>query len=231
VNLKDSKLKQVLRQVKIDLLDGYAIKSYSLEGEDMILKSLFEERQTGFYIDVGAHHPKKFSNTYFFYKRGWSGINIDAMPGSMEPFRKIRSRDINLEAAIAKEPREMTFFIFDEPALNTFDSDLAAQRIREKFQVIAEKKITTKTLKEILNECLPKGTKITFLSIDVEGLDLEVLQSNDWQAFRPECVLVECLGLNMNDLQNNPVYQFLAQQQYEVVAKTGRTVFFQDSTL
>jgi len=55
-------------------LDGYALKSYSQEGEDMILRRIFERQSTGFYVDVGAHHPKRFSNTYFFYKKGWSGI-------------------------------------------------------------------------------------------------------------------------------------------------------------
>src|SRR4051794_14772116 len=67
--------------------------SYSQEGEDMILRRFFEEHGKGFYVDVGAHHPKRFSNTYSFYKQGWSGINIDAMPGSMARFRRVRPRD------------------------------------------------------------------------------------------------------------------------------------------
>lgn len=57
----------------------------------------FRKKKIGFYVDVGAHHPMRFSNTYFFYRMGWSGINIDAMPGSMKEFKKYRRRDINLE--------------------------------------------------------------------------------------------------------------------------------------
>jgi len=75
--------------IKNNYFDGYALKSYSQEGEDMILRRLFEKQNTGFYVDVGAHHPKRFSNTFFFYKKGWRGINIDAMPNSMSLFNKL----------------------------------------------------------------------------------------------------------------------------------------------
>lgn len=44
---------------------------------------LFNDSSSGIYVDIGAHHPFRFSNTYVFYKRGWRGINVDAMPGSM----------------------------------------------------------------------------------------------------------------------------------------------------
>ena len=70
---------------------------YSQNGEDLILNRFLENKKNGFYIDIGAHHPIRFSNTYLFYKKGWRGINIDAMPGSMDLFNKIRSRDINIE--------------------------------------------------------------------------------------------------------------------------------------
>jgi len=90
-----------------DLFDGYALKSYSQEGEDMILRRLFENQERGLYVDIGAYHPKKFSNTYFFYRAGWIGINVDAMPGSMKKFRSRRPRDINIEAAISDKREEL----------------------------------------------------------------------------------------------------------------------------
>jgi hypothetical protein len=79
-----------LTLIKNNYFDGYAIKSYSQEGEDMILQRIFENQPCGFYVDVGAHHPKRFSNTYFFYKKGWRGINIEAMVGSRQLFNKMR---------------------------------------------------------------------------------------------------------------------------------------------
>ena len=59
--------------------------SYSQEGEDLILERFFEGKEIGFFVDIGAHHPMRFSNTYIFYLKGWRGINVDATPGSMIP--------------------------------------------------------------------------------------------------------------------------------------------------
>ena len=88
-------------------LDQSSNYSYAQEGEDRILMRYFDGRKKGFYLDVGAHHPKLYSNTYLFYNQGWNGINIDAMPGSMEIFNKQRSRDINIEAAISKNTEKI----------------------------------------------------------------------------------------------------------------------------
>jgi hypothetical protein len=74
-------------------------------------RNYFLKANDGFYIDIGAHHPKRFSMTQIFYKKGWSGINIDAMPGSMKEFYRTRVRDVNLEIAISKEEGELTFYV------------------------------------------------------------------------------------------------------------------------
>ena len=102
------KYHEIILGIRNGFLDGYSLKSYSQEGEDMILKRFFEGKQRGFYVDVGSHHPKRFSNTYFFYKTGWRGINIDPMPGSMKLFDKIRTRDINLECGIFESEDELS---------------------------------------------------------------------------------------------------------------------------
>ena len=120
--------RNIIQKIYNKIFCKYINESYSQEGEDMILSRYFDGQLKGFYIDIGAHHPKRFSNTYIFYKRGWSGINIDAMPGSMYEFNKYRSRDINIESAISLEPSELTFNIFKEPALNTFSNELAQYR-------------------------------------------------------------------------------------------------------
>lgn len=60
--------------------DPWFVRSWSQEGEDQVLRRIFEKQAFGFYVDVGAHHPKRFLNTYVFYKSGWRGINIHAMP-------------------------------------------------------------------------------------------------------------------------------------------------------
>ncbi len=197
----------------------------------MILRRVFEEpevglKQNGFYIDVGAHHPKRYSNTYFFYKKGWHGINIDAMPGSMKEFREQRPRDINIEIAISKQGGERTFYIFNEPLLNSFSEQFCRNTANNIHKIVEERIIPTRTLKEVLSDALPQGAKVDFLSIDVEGLDMEVLQSNDWESVRPDYLLVECVGLNFCEVINSELYQFLKTQNYEFLCKTVNTVFF-----
>jgi FkbM family methyltransferase len=217
-----------LQGFALSQLDICAVKSYSQDGEDMVLRRFLGEVDSGFYVDIGAHHPKRFSNTYMFYQKGWSGINVDATPGSMKIFEMLRPRDLCLEVAIAKERKEMTFFMFNEPALNTFDETLVLKRIQEtNYRVISKQKLYTTTLEQILRDNLPRGKKIDFLSIDVEGLDLEVLESNNWQLFKPHFILVECLCSSILGINENKTYQYLTEKGYSCVAKTYNTLFFQ----
>lgn len=205
--------------------------SYSQEGEDLILSRFLENKKEGFYVDIGAHHPRRFSNTYNFYKKGWSGINIDALPGMMDIFNLERPRDINLEMGVSKEKGELLYYIFNEPALNTFSKIEAEKKdgLRN-YKIIEKRKVFTYPLKEILDKYLKGGEKIDFMSIDVEGLDFEVIESNDWEKYRPSLLLVEELEkytLAELPLKSN-LYKFLVANKYELVAKTFNTLFFKD---
>jgi len=209
------------------IIDIYATKSYSQEGEDMILRRIFEKQKTGFYIDIGAHHPKRFSNTYYFYKKEWRGINIDAMPGSMKLFRKMRPRDMNLEIAISNKKQELIYYIFNEAALNTFSKSSAKKRDgKGKYKVCKEIKIKTLTLEEVLNNYLSKNIEIDFLSIDVEGLDFQVLKSNNWYKYKPKVILIEALDFSFNNLKNSNICNFLIDKDYQLLAKTFNTLIF-----
>jgi FkbM family methyltransferase len=204
----------------------YATASFAQEGEDLVLKRALEGRATGFYVDVGAHHPMRFSNTFVFYEAGWRGINIDATPGSMEPFRRERPRDINVEVGIADRAGTLKYFTFEEPALCTFSEELA--RIRQfehgcKLKEIIE--VRTERLGDVLARHLPPGTAIDFLTVDVEGWDLVVLQSNDWQRFRPHIVVAEALDSTLETISDTPLVRFLREQGYQLFAKTLNSVF------
>ena len=174
--------------------------SYSQEGEDLILNRFFEKQNKGFYIDVGAHHPVRFSNTYMFYKRGWSGINIDAMPNSMKIFNLLRPRDINLEIPISLNEKKMTYYSFNDPAINGFNKNLSQSRTND-YKLISKISLETKTLEKLLDKYLIKK-EIDFLSIDVEGLDLEVLKSTNLKKYKPKIILVEILESNFDNLKN-----------------------------
>lgn len=206
-------------------------RSYSQEGEDLILARYFEGRERGFYIDIGAHHPFRFSNTCFFFKRGWSGINIDAMPDSMTLFKKHRPNDINIEIGIGEYPTKSNFFIFNEPALNTFDKSIAEQRNNLPNKIIEIKEIEIQPLSAVLEKNLPKNQKIDFLSIDVEGRDLSVLKSNAWEEYRPELIVIETMSKNIEDLLTSECAIFLKNIGYTALSKAIHSSIFIDSKL
>lgn len=228
-NLVPLPFKNLLRRVRdFYQWDIYCQKSWSQEGEDLILSRYFENLKTkGFYVDVGAHHPLRFSNTYKFYKQGWHGINIDAMPGSMDLFNRLRPRDTNLEKAVSDSKQIMTYYVFNEPALNGFSKELTEHRDGQaNNKIIFTKDIETSTLEEILDQYMPKDQNIDFLSVDVEGLDFAVLKSNNWVKYLPDLILIEICGSTLDELLNNEVAIFLRQFGYTIYAKCVNTVIF-----
>jgi FkbM family methyltransferase len=215
-----------LLQLYQGLVAGFNQNSYSQEGEDMILRRIFENRANGFYVDVGAHHPKRFSNTYFFYKKGWKGINIDCNPGSMRLFQLFRKKDINLELAISNKFEQLKYHSYIEPAINTFTPSIWDKN--NNHILLKTMEIETVTLEFVLSRFLKEGTAIDFISIDVEGMDFKVLKSNNWSKFRPKIVLVEDTTNNDEYLMNSPIYQFLLEQEYVLYAKTINTLIFRE---
>lgn len=204
-------------------------KTYSQEGEDVVLAGYFRAKRKGFYVDIGAHHPFRFSNTYLFYKMGWSGINVDATPGSMKLFKKYRPRDINIEVPISNSHKNLNYYMFDESALNSFSSTLSKDRAAHtRYKIEKVVKLKPKKLSEILNNKLPSNQKIDFMSIDVEGHEYEVLISNNWNKYRPKYLLVEVLKNNSESIEKNKVYSYIISKGYKKIRRIGRTTLFKE---
>jgi FkbM family methyltransferase len=225
-------LRPLLLSLREVLFDVYAIKSYSQEGEDMILNRIFSEKARGFYVDVGAHHPCRFSNTYFFYKKGWSGINIEPNPEVVSTFKSMRSRDINLQVGVSEKNEKLKYYHFDEPALNTFDHNIVKDRLENtSYKVIKVGEIPVLRLDEIFFKHLPNEQIIDFLSVDVEGLDFMVLKSNDWTKYRPTCVLVEVLNSTLDEIMNSDIYGFMKNNGYNLFSRTYNTLIFRETKI
>lgn len=204
--------------------------SHAQFGEDMIARHLLAGVPRGFYVDIGAHHPVYSSNTAHFYKRGWRGINIDAVPGSMEIFRLLRPRDINLEACIDTEPgRQRQFIIFDQPALNTLCPEQAQRAVAAGQGTVVDRKLlTTTTINELLQQHLPAQTRIDLLSIDIEGLDEPVLRTLEWDHYRPRVIILERRLDDPLSPGSDPLLQFLAQRGYGLSGLSGMSVIMQE---
>jgi FkbM family methyltransferase len=159
------------------------------------------------------------SNTYGFYRRGWQGLNVDARPGSMRRFRLLRRRDINVEAAIGKSPGTATFFLSD---VDRHANSLTAAEHHDQSMTV---EVTT--LAELLTGNLAPGQPIDFMSVDVEGHDLEVLLGNDWTLWRPEFVLVEqLLAHSLEETLSDPTTGFMTTVGYTPIATNSLTCVF-----
>ncbi len=227
-NILPNKIYSILFNFYQDYI-GISQKSYSGEAEDLILRKIFSKND-GFYIDIGCYHPKTYSNTYFFYQKGWKGLNIDANPTTIQKFKKFRKRDINLNVGMGNENAVMKFYLCDAPAMNTFSEEVLKERMEKNLvKLVGEKQIQVRKLAEVLDEYLPKNQRIDFMDIDVEGFDLEVLQSNNWEKYRPTIILVEEFERNLESIQSeSKIFQFLENQNYTMIAKTFSTFIFSD---
>lgn len=214
-----------ISRFKESFFSGFRRQSYSQEGEDLILLRFFENKSEGFYIDVGAYHPKRFSNTYVFYKKGWKGINIDARPKSMNLFKRVRPRDVNIECGIGTKAGILTYYEFDEPALNGFSDTLSIERDQNtEYKIVRKTPVNVYPLSVVLESNLDASQEIDFMSIDVEGFDLMVLESNNWLKYRPKLILIESLNNGTKD----EIAEYLKSLGYTFFAKTVNTIFYLD---
>lgn len=207
--------------------------SFSQEGEDLILKRIIGNKiDKGYYLDIGAHHPTRFSNTYSFYLQGWNGINIEPNPEVISAFSKIRGRDINLNFAVGSKEGVFEYFMMNDPALNTFSSERVNDALKNRNYFLKKKiHVLMRPLADILDEYWDYNNEFTFLSVDCEYYDYEVIASNNWIKYRPIFVLVECVdhALGKESNEEKDVCHFMESVKYVRIANTLNTVFFLDS--
>lgn len=180
-------------RTRIKLLLGRGeSKSYSQFGEDMVVKALLRNVRKGTYVDVGCYDPVLYSNTYYFYKRGWSGVNIDPNPELTERYRLLRPRDTFVLAGIGIG--EASYQSLADNAYNKFDKGSGMQ-------------LTP------LSEIFKNLNHVDFLNIDVEGMEMDVLKSHDWQ-IQPTVIAVEHDSFNPDKPFESEVYAFLRAKGY-----------------
>ena len=114
-------------------------------------------------------------------------------------------------------------------SLNSFSKELSEKIDKEKNLFFIKKviKVKVERLDKILDNNLIIN-EIDFFNIDVEGLDFDVLQSNDWSKYRPKFVLVEILGASLHVLDEHPIVKFMREKDYEIYAKQVNTMFFKE---
>ena len=186
---------------------------YSQFGEDKILKELILDNfNNGFYVDVGCFHPKKHSNTYLLYKRGWSGINIDMEQDKINLFNIARPQDFNYFGAISDISKKATVYRNQKYGVS---SSIKSDHINKK-DIIDQSSIQTTTLNNVLANSPFEGKKIDLLNIDTEGSDFEVLQSLDFKIYDPTIIIIETHANNIDEILKSNIYTFLINKDYKL---------------
>lgn len=206
-------------------------RSYSQFGEDLLLRGFLGDKwgwnYRGFWVDIGAHHPRKLSNTMVFYKNGWRGINVDASSDAILLFNRKRKRDINVNVGIGLQTGELDYYRMSSSPMNTFSKEFAERAIKDGVKILEVVKVPVITMKELLDKYLPAGQHIDFLSIDCEGLDLSILKSNAWDKYRPDYILIEIHMDGKNwEIPSCPVTKYLNEQGYAFVGQGWVTTLY-----
>jgi len=149
--------------------------SWSQGGEDLALLSLISSLEIGTYIDIGAHHPSRYSNTRHLYQRGWRGVNIDADEELMPIFKSERSEDINICAAVGSQ-QHYVLNVFDEKLVSTVDPNRVDFEISIGRTKVRELTVKGITLRSVIDQYF-LHQRVSLLSIDIEGSDLDALGS------------------------------------------------------
>ena len=221
----------MVRKAKYSFASRQGRRTWSQEGEDIIV-SRMTDKKNGFYVDIGAHHPFRLSNTFLLYRRGWSGINVDPLPDAIHLFSRSRPKDINLNLGVSEHGGSLDYFMFNEPSHNTFDPKVAGevQSTSKDTRLLKVIKVDTLPLQKILEQYMPAGKHIDLLNVDVEGMDFQVLASNDWGRYRPEIVIAEIRNSLVNDVIQSEVVSFMNSQGYKLFSKLYHSVIFKDQS-
>ncbi len=222
---------------KLEPSEIHAKYSFSQQGEDLLIRFLTKwilGINNPTYIDIGAHHPFYLSNTFHFYKSGSKGMCIEPDPYLFSEIVKHRPNDISLNIGIGNQNTEADFYILSTKTLNTFskpdaDAMVANPILNQKIEKVI--KIPLRKFSTIIDEYF-QGNAPDILSIDVEGLDLQILNDIDFNTYRPMVICVESVTYvsdKNKPVRNDDIYKFLKSKGYTLYADTYINQIFVDA--
>lgn len=203
--------------------------SYSQSGEDIIIDYIFRLRKITkpSYLDLGANHPFSLNNTFLFYQRGAKGVNIDANPDLIKLFDQQRPDDINVNLGVGKENGKLDFYVFEYDALSTF-SEIEAMKLQAIGQKLAATiSVPIKNVNDIVKEYCG-GFYPDFVSIDVEGLDEEIIASMNLTSSKPKVICLETVEYTPDGTgrKRTALIQQVTDAGYTVYADTNINTIF-----
>ena len=205
---------------RFDALDRV---SHAQCGEDLLMQYVFNSlgiRKIA-YLDIGAHHSSYLSNTYYFYLQGHRGVCIEPDPALASQFASERPGDRLLNIGIGPDEAMANFYVMSRPTLNTFSKGEAERFASYGKQSIEQVlPVRIRNINTVIAEEF--GNVPNLISLDVEGMDLAILQSLDFERFAPDVLCVETLTYteDQSERKITEIIDFMESRGYFVYADT-----------
>ena len=211
-------------------------ESYSQCGEDKIIEFLLSymgEKNIGVsYLDIGCNDYRNLSNSYALYKKGVRGVLIDANPIYIDEIKTYRPEDVVLNCGVgAKSSEKMIFYILNTPGLSSFNLETIkeAQKQTPWIEIVDEIEVSVYTLDEIYEKYF--ASVPTIVSLDVEGLEMDILKSTNFEKYRPYIFIIETIEYREKisvTNKRNDIINLMSENDYIEYAFTGVNSIFID---
>ena len=212
----------------------YSKKSYSISNVDLIIDRLFRNNKKGIYLDIGCNHPIKHNNTYLLFERGWNGINIDLDKTSIDEFKKLRPKDINIQIGVSNYAgNKKVFYYHKRSPLNTLSKKLKEFRIKKPTKTF---RLQVDTLNNIIKKSKFKNKQINLMSIDIENHEYEALQNFNFKKYKIDLIVteftnlsgkkIETYNLSISDIFKSKIYKLLIKNNYKLINWVNSDLIF-----
>jgi len=172
-------------------------------------RAFFGDTDRGYFVEVGAYQPEYLSQTFDLEQRGWTGILIEPQPDLASELRQRRSAKVFAVACSSRRNSGLHMSFHLAGGHSSFDRNLNLAEVKSHSTI----DVPVRTLDEILNEA--GAPPIDFISIDVEGHELEILDGFDLSRWHPRLILIEDLLLNLR------LHRYLTRRGYRWLRRTG----------
>tara|TARA_Y100000741_G_scaffold217226_1_gene165578 strand:- start:309 stop:995 length:687 start_codon:yes stop_codon:yes gene_type:complete len=200
---------------------------YSKNCEDIFLSNYFKNKAYGRYIDIGAYHPYRSSNTCLLNKRGWRGINIDISKTSIDLFNIARPNDINLNIAVTDKKGKINIYENKNLGLMNTTNKFFASFFLKKYKL---RKIQSDNLNNILKKYSNKNNRFNLIDIDAEGSDYSILKKINFKKYIFQLILIETHTFNSKTKnEKRKIYSFLKSKKYNYLKELHETSIFINS--
>ena len=206
---------------------------------DLIIDRLFRNNKKGIYLDIGCNHPIKHNNTYLLYEKGWSGINIDLDKTSIDEFKKLRPKDINIQIGVSNYAgNKKVFYYHKRSPLNTLSKKLKEYRIKKPTKTF---NLQVDTLNNIIKKSKFKNKQINLMSIDIENHEYEALQNFNFKKYKIDLIVteftnlsgkkIETYNLSISDIFKSKIYKLLIKNNYKLINWVNSDLIFANKIL